>query len=113
MKQDLGIEINFLNNDLAFVFDLFKEHRDKIFVSRNNLPLYAGFAVSASGNVGIVENKGFEASFEYNHQFGKDWTVSLRGNFTMKMKLLTMQSLLQLIHGWRKEVLMYLRDLDI
>ena len=83
LKQDLGIEINFLNNDLAFVFDLFKEHRDKIFVSRNNLPLYAGFAVSASGNVGIVENKGFEASFEYNHQFGKDWTVSLRGNFTM------------------------------
>ena len=33
--------------------------------------------------MGIVENKGFEASFEYNHQFGKDLTVSLRGNFTM------------------------------
>ena len=82
-ETEITSEINFLNNDLAFVFDLFKEHRDKIFVSRNNLPLYAGFAVSASGNVGIVENKGFEASFEYNHQFGKDWTVSLRGNFTM------------------------------
>lgn len=82
-KQDLGIEVNFLKNDLAFVFDLFKERRDKIFIARKNLPLYAGFAVDGSGNVGIVENKGFEASFEYNHQFGKDWTVSLRGNFTM------------------------------
>lgn len=82
-KQDLGIEINFLNNDLSFVFDLFKEHRDKIFVTRGNLPLYAGFATGASANVGVVENKGFEASTEYNHQFGRDWTVSLRGNFTM------------------------------
>lgn len=83
LKQDLGIEVNFLNNDLAFVFDLFKERRDKIFVDRNNLPLYTGLAVKGSGNVGIVENKGFEASFEYNHQFGKNLNVSLRGNFTM------------------------------
>lgn len=83
LKQDLGVEINVLNNELAFVFDLFKERREKIFVERKNLPLYAGFAVKSSGNVGIVENKGLEASFEYNHQFGRDWTVSLRGNFTM------------------------------
>lgn len=83
LKQDLGVEVNFFGNDLSFVFDLFKERREKIFITRNNLPLYAGFAVDGSGNVGIVENKGLEASFEYNHQFGKDWTVSLRGNFTM------------------------------
>lgn len=83
LKQDLGIEMNFLNNDLSFVFDIFKEHRDKIYLSRKNLPLYAGFAVDASANVGVVENKGFEASMEYNHQFGRNWMVSVRGNFTM------------------------------
>ncbi|KAA6301474.1 MAG: TonB-dependent receptor SusC [Candidatus Ordinivivax streblomastigis] len=82
-KQDLGIEINFLKNDLTFVFDLFKEYRDKIYVKRDNLPLYAGFAVTPAANVGIVENKGLEASFDYTHQFGKDLNISVRGNFTM------------------------------
>jgi len=82
-KQDLGVEINFLKNDLAFVFDLFKEHRDHIYINRNNLPLYAGFAVTPTGNFGIVDNKGLEASFDYNHQFGKDWNIAVRGNFTM------------------------------
>lgn len=82
-KQDLGLEINFLNDDLFFVFDVFKERRDHIFVSRENLPLYGGFAKTPRGNIGVVENKGFEASFNYNHQFGKRLFVSLQGNFTM------------------------------
>ncbi|MBQ6652041.1 MAG: TonB-dependent receptor [Prevotella sp.] len=81
-KQDLGIEINFLNDDLTFVFDFFKERRSKIFVERANVPLIAGFARSISANVGIVENKGYEAAFEYSHQFGKDWFVSFRANMT-------------------------------
>ncbi|MDR0505293.1 MAG: TonB-dependent receptor [Dysgonamonadaceae bacterium] len=82
-KQDLGIEVNFLNNDLAFVFDIFKEHRDHIYIHRENLPLYEGFAAVPTGNFGIVENKGFEASFDYNCRLGKNWNVAFRGNFTM------------------------------
>ena len=82
-KQDLGIEINFFNNDLTFVFDLFKERRSHIFVSRNNVPLTAGFATNIQANVGVVENKGLEASFEYHHQFGKDFFMSIRGNMSM------------------------------
>ena len=81
-KQDLGIEINFFNDDLTFVFDFFKERRTKIFVERANVPLIAGFARSISANVGIVENKGYEASFDYSHQFGKDLYISVRGNIT-------------------------------
>ena len=82
-KQDLGIEINFLDNELTFIVDLFKENRSKIFVSRDNVPLSAGFATNISANVGKVENKGMEASFEYHHQFGKDLYMSLRGNMAM------------------------------
>lgn len=81
-KQDLGIDISFLNNDLQFTVELFKEKRTNIFVSRENLPLIAGFATGVSANVGKVQNKGIEAQFEYNHQFGKDWFVSLRGNIS-------------------------------
>ncbi len=81
-KQDLGIDINFLNDDLSFTFELFKERRTNIFVDRNNVPILAGFAKSISANMGIVENKGYEIQFQYNHQFGKDWFVSLHGNMT-------------------------------
>ncbi len=81
-KHDVGIEINFLNDDLTFVVDLFKERRSNIFVSRDNVPLIAGFATGISANMGIVKNKGYELSFEYNHKFGKDWYVSVRGNMT-------------------------------
>lgn len=87
-KQDLGLEINFLKNKLSFVFDLFKERRDKIYVSRENVPLYGGFATTASANMGIVENKGFEGSFDYNQQFGRDWFVSFRGNFTVNQDII-------------------------
>lgn len=81
-KRDLGIEINFFKDDLTFVFDLFKERRTNIFVSRDNIPLLAGFVTSISGNVGTVENKGFEASFEYSHTFNNDLWISVRGNMT-------------------------------
>lgn len=81
-KQDLGIEMNLFKDQLAFVFDLFKERRSHIYVERDNLPIYTGFAAEVDANVGIVENKGVEASFDYTRQFGKDWSVSFRGNIT-------------------------------
>ncbi|MGN0068229.1 MAG: SusC/RagA family TonB-linked outer membrane protein [Prevotella sp.] len=79
-KQDLGIEMNLFKDDLTIVVDLFKEHRTKIFVERANMPFINGFETNPYANVGVVDNKGIEASFEYNHQFGKDWLISLRGN---------------------------------
>lgn len=80
-KQDLGIELNFFRrSELSIVIDLFKERRDRIFVERKNLPLLNGLEANPYANVGVVENKGFEASFDYSKQFGKDWMVSLRGN---------------------------------
>ena len=82
-KQDVGLEVNLLNNKLAFVFDVFKEKRDNIYVSIENMPIYAGFAVTPAGNIGKVENKGFEVSANYNHQLAKDLYISLQGNFTM------------------------------
>lgn len=81
-KRDLGIELKFLNDDLSMVLDLFKERRTNIFVNRENLPIIAGFATNAAANLGVVKNKGFEYSLEWNHQFGKDLFVSLRGNYT-------------------------------
>ncbi|MDD3079723.1 MAG: TonB-dependent receptor [Paludibacter sp.] len=82
-KQDLGLEMNFMKNSLTVVLDLFKEKRSNIYVSRYNLPLYAGFSVTPAGNIGAVENKGAELSLAYNKQFNKDVFVSMQANFTM------------------------------
>ena len=81
-KRDLGIEMNFFKDELTLVVDLFKERRSKIFVNRENISDVAGFATGVSANVGIVENKGYEASFEWNHKFNKDLWVAIRGNIT-------------------------------
>ncbi|NDV56554.1 TonB-dependent receptor [Bacteroides sp. 519] len=81
-KQDLGIDINFLNDNLTFTFDLFKEYRDNIFLQRKLLPDYAGFVESPWANLGIVENKGFEIQAEYSQQLAKKVFLTVRGNLT-------------------------------
>jgi TonB-linked SusC/RagA family outer membrane protein len=80
--RNLGLDVNFFGDKLNFVFDAFKEKRDKIYTQRMSIPDYAGFSNLPNGNVGVVENRGFEASFEYNQAIGRDWFISLRGNFT-------------------------------
>ena len=81
-KHDLGFEMNFINSDLAIVIDLFKERRDHIFVERLNLPFITGLEANPYANIGVVENKGFEASVEYNKAIGKDFSISVRANMT-------------------------------
>ncbi|NDV58039.1 TonB-dependent receptor [Bacteroides sp. 519] len=81
-KQDLGVDIKFLNDELSFTVDMFKERREGIFLQRKTVPSYAGWTEMPYGNLGIVENKGIEAAMEWNHQFGKKTFLSVRGNIT-------------------------------
>lgn len=83
-KQDLGFDIKMLNDDLSIVFDLFKEHRTGILLERTqSIPSFIGNNMSTPyGNVGVVDNKGFDGTIEYNRRFGKDWAISVRGNIT-------------------------------
>lgn len=83
-KQDLGIDLKLFNDDLSIIFDIFKERRENILLKReNSIPSFLGYNTSAPyGNIGIVENKGFDATVEYNKRFNKDWTLAIRGNIT-------------------------------
>ncbi|HTN37026.1 MAG TPA: TonB-dependent receptor, partial [Arachidicoccus sp.] len=83
-KQDLGIEMKLFGEDLNIIIDLFKERRSNILLKReNSIPSFIGFNMASPyGNVGIVENKGIEGTIEYNKHITKNWSVSLRGNFT-------------------------------
>ena len=83
-KQDLGIDLKLFNDDLSIVFDLFKERRENILVKReHSIPSFLGYNTSAPyGNIGIIENKGFDGTIEYNKRINKDWVIALRGNVT-------------------------------
>ena len=83
-KQDLGIDLKLFNDDLSIVFDLFKERRENILLKReHSIPSFLGYNTSAPyGNIGIIANKGFDGTIEYNKRINKDWVIALRGNVT-------------------------------
>ena len=83
-KQDLGIDLKLFNDDLSIVFDLFKERRENILLKReHSMPSFLWYNTSAPyGNIGIIENKGFDGTIEYNKRINKDWVIALRGNVT-------------------------------
>ena len=83
-KQDLGIDLKLFNDDLSIVFDLFKERRENILLKReHSMPSFLGYNTSAPyGNIGIIENKGFDGTIEYNKRINKDWVIALRGKVT-------------------------------
>lgn len=80
-KQDLGIDLK-LMDDISLTVDIFKEHRKDIFLSRKTIPDYSGFIEMPWGNLGVVDNKGIEATLEYSKQLGKKTFLTVRGNFT-------------------------------
>lgn len=80
-KQDLGVEIRTLNDNLYLIFDLFKEKRTGIFLQRQSVPGFIGLVNSPYGNLGIVNNRGFDATAEYNVKIGQV-DIGLRGNIT-------------------------------
>lgn len=82
-KQDLGIDIKMFNNDLSIIFDLFKERRSNILLRRDaSIPGFLGYTSDPYGNVGIVDNKGFDGSVEYTKAIDENWVVAVRGNVT-------------------------------
>jgi TonB-linked SusC/RagA family outer membrane protein len=80
-KQDLGVEIRTLNDNLYLIFDVFKEKRTGIFLQRQSVPGFIGLVNSPYGNLGVVDNRGFDATAEYNVKIGQV-DIGLRGNIT-------------------------------
>ena len=60
--------------------DYFKEHRTGIFLNRQTLPTYLGLSSLPKGNLGIVDNSGFEFQLEWNQQVNDLVSFTLRGN---------------------------------
>lgn len=98
-KQDLGIEIRFLNDKLSLIVDLFKEHRTGIFLQRQSSMIFMGLQKPLWGNLGIVDNKGIDATLEYNTRIG-EVNLSLRGNITYNKDVMIENDMLPQQYPW-------------
>lgn len=81
-KQDLGIELGFLNNELSVVVDFFNERRDKMLLS----PRY-NFIVGNSFkdlNKGSLKKHGYEIEVAYRKhtRFGFDYNIKAMISFS-------------------------------
>lgn len=90
-KQDYGFDAYFLNQQLKFTFDYYKEHRTGILLRDMTAPSYIGFEVPYA-NLGIVDSHGFEFSLAWNQRLNENWrywatlNLSTNSNKVIEMK---------------------------
>ena len=89
-KTDIGIEIG-LWDCINIQADYFHEKRGGYLYATEDHTRNCRIQQEPWANFGIVKNQGFDASLEMNKSFGKDFFLSLRGNFTFsRNKILSM-----------------------
>ncbi len=82
-KQDVGVELKTLNNKLSLTVDYFAEHRTGVFLQRASLPDYIGLSNQPWGNIGIIDNKGFDGTLDIAPiTFAKNTAISFRATFS-------------------------------
>lgn len=77
-KQNYGIEFGVFK-DFSVSFDYYKDRCDNMLISgAGSVPQYQGVELNnyAKMNAGVMQNKGFELTFNYNKQLNKDLSVS-------------------------------------
>ncbi|WP_261387638.1 SusC/RagA family TonB-linked outer membrane protein [Chitinophaga pinensis] len=82
-KQDLGIEFKTLNEHISVTADVFKERRSGVFLQRESLSSFVGLNSRPWGNLGIIQNKGIDATIEMSPvKIAKNMTLDGRATFT-------------------------------
>ncbi|WP_158828595.1 SusC/RagA family TonB-linked outer membrane protein [Mucilaginibacter lacusdianchii] len=102
-KQDLGVEIRTLKDNLYLIVDFFKERRTGIFLQRQSIPGYVGLVNQPYGNLGVVDNRGVDATLEYNFKAGQV-DIGLRGTFTYNKDKLIENDLPPQPYPWMNQV---------
>lgn len=82
IKSDIGIEGRLFKDKLSFVVDFFNDQRNGIFQQRTQIPSYVGLITTPYGNVGKMRSYGADGNVSFSHQFNKDLSFTVRGNFT-------------------------------
>ncbi|PWG80582.1 TonB-dependent receptor [Pararcticibacter amylolyticus] len=81
-KYNLGVELRTWKDAVSLVTEFFREERTGIFRKRGDVPWFAGIENLPWANLGAVNNKGIDATLDFNKPIGKDFRVGLKGNVT-------------------------------
>lgn len=87
-KANVGMEVNFLNDRLKFVVDVFHDRRDNIFMRRATLPDFLGLVNLPYSNVGKMYSYGSDGNAEYTYVINKDMSFTIRGNYTWSQNII-------------------------
>lgn len=88
-KFDIGMDFHLFNDKFTATVDYFLDRRDAIFQQRTQVPAYVGLVSMPYGNVGSMKSWGGDGNFEYFQKVNRDFSFTLRGNFTLsKNKIL-------------------------
>lgn len=81
-KANIGFETSFWNDLIGLNVDVFQERRVDILTDIGSItPSHVGASFMAA-NVGVVENKGFEIDLSHRNKIGRNFSYSLKGNFS-------------------------------
>ncbi|MDR1370384.1 MAG: TonB-dependent receptor [Dysgonamonadaceae bacterium] len=81
-KTNLGFEIGILNNKITLETDYFREYRTNILMDRQSIPNTMGLTAVERANVGEASSQGVDGSLNYAANFGKDFWIKARANYT-------------------------------
>jgi TonB-linked SusC/RagA family outer membrane protein len=80
-KLNLGMELG-IKSDFTIIADYFRETRENILQSRQDIPTTMGLRSIPQSNVGIAQGQGVETELKYNRTFQKGIWLVVNGNFT-------------------------------
>jgi TonB-linked SusC/RagA family outer membrane protein len=86
-KMNFGLELSFFRA-LRLQADIFREHRENIFMERRTIPTQTGFLTTLWANIGEAENRGGEVSLSFSKTIGQV-DVSLFANATYAKNKIT------------------------
>lgn len=80
-KLNTGVEMK-LFDCLDIQADYFRERRTNILQNREDIPTLVGLQAIPKANIGEAKASGVDLSVDYQKFFGKDYWLTVRGNFT-------------------------------
>ena len=86
-ESDFGADLGFLHGDLTITIDYFNR-KSQDFLLDITVPPQTGYNTEAK-NVGTMNNKGWEFTASYNHNFGKDLRFGASFNISFLKNTLT------------------------
>jgi len=103
-KQNLGVDLAMLNNDLALTVDVFQENRTGIYRQRGDVPNNVGLLSLPYANLGEIHNRGIDASLSLNKRISKDWQLGFRGNFTWTRAIIINDANAPYPYPWQQRI---------